>query len=83
MLHIQTRIVDLVPEKENIITTRLLVQSDEGGYLGGRDGLSFGMRKINGANIHILPKEKLPAGASDGDEILQVWFYFCEDLEFY
>ena len=24
LLHIQTRIVDLVPEKENIITTRLL-----------------------------------------------------------
>lgn len=72
LLHIQTRIVDLVPEKENIITTRLLVQSDEVGYLGGRDGLSCEMRKINGANVQILPKEELPAVASESDEILQI-----------
>ena len=38
LLHIQTRIVDLVPEKDNIITTRLLVPSSDIGCLEGRDG---------------------------------------------
>lgn len=65
LLHIQTRIADLVPEKENIITTRLLLQSDEIGSLAE-------LGKIGGANVEILPKERRPAGVSGGDEIVQV-----------
>ncbi|CAA2962544.1 Hypothetical predicted protein, partial [Olea europaea subsp. europaea] len=61
LLHIQTHIVDLVPEKENIITTRLLLQSDEIGCLGLTDGSFPELRKITGANIHILPREEHPA----------------------
>ncbi|CAA2940310.1 RNA-binding KH domain-containing RCF3-like [Olea europaea subsp. europaea] len=72
LLHIQTRIVDLVPEKENIITTRLLLQSDELGCLGLKDGMLPEMRKITGANIHILPREEQPAFVSETDEILQI-----------
>ncbi|KAL2556261.1 RNA-binding KH domain-containing protein [Forsythia ovata] len=72
LLHIQTRIVNLVPEKENIITTRLLLQSDEIGCLGLKDGSLPGMRKITGANIHILPREEHPASVSETDGILQI-----------
>lgn len=67
LLHIQTRIIDIVPEKENIITTRLLLQSDEIGPL-----LEVG--KIGGANIEILPREELPAGVSGTEEIVQVCY---------
>lgn len=65
LLHIQTRIVDLVPEKENIITTRLLLQSDEIGSLAE-------LGKISGANVEILPREQRPSGVSGMDEIVQV-----------
>ncbi|KAL3653655.1 hypothetical protein CASFOL_003336 [Castilleja foliolosa] len=65
LLHIQTRIVDLVPEKGNIITTRLLLQSDEIGSL-------LEQEKIGGANVKILPKEALPLGFAELDEIVQI-----------
>ncbi|CAI9767729.1 unnamed protein product [Fraxinus pennsylvanica] len=72
LLHIQTRIVNLIPEKENIITTRLLLQSDEIGCLGLKDGLLPEMRKATSANIHILPREEQPAFVSETDGILQI-----------
>ncbi|KAI3471230.1 hypothetical protein Pfo_027893 [Paulownia fortunei] len=72
LLHIQTRIVDLVPEIENIITTRLLLQSDEVGCLGLKDGSSLELGKIGGANVEILPREELPVGVSGTDEIVQI-----------
>uniref|UniRef100_A0A0V0IQV1 Putative KH domain-containing protein-like n=1 Tax=Solanum chacoense TaxID=4108 RepID=A0A0V0IQV1_SOLCH len=72
LLHIQTRIVDLVPEKENVITTRLVVQTDEVECLGGRDGLLSEMQKITGATVKILPKEELPPCVSRTDEVIQI-----------
>ncbi|VFQ99255.1 unnamed protein product [Cuscuta campestris] len=65
LLHIQTAIVDLVSEKENIVTTRLVVQSDEVGCLRGVSE----MEKINGAVVQILPKE---SGLSETDVIVQI-----------
>ncbi|KAG6410056.1 hypothetical protein SASPL_128103 [Salvia splendens] len=65
LLHIQTRIADLIPEKENIVTTRLLLQSDEIGSLAD-------IGKINGASVEILPREQRPVGVSGMDEILQI-----------
>ncbi|KAL6879655.1 hypothetical protein ACP4OV_012314 [Aristida adscensionis] len=52
LLHIQTYIVDLGPDKDNIITTRLLRQTS--------------------ANIEILPREDLPSGALESDELIQI-----------
>ncbi|XP_057507846.1 RNA-binding KH domain-containing protein RCF3 [Actinidia eriantha] len=72
LLHIQTRIVDLVPEKENIITTRLLVPSGDIGCLEGRDGSLFEIRRLTGANIQILPREELPVCVSGADELVQI-----------
>lgn len=71
LLHIQTRIVDLLPEKENVITTRLVVQTDEVECLGGRDGPLSDV-KITGATVKILPKEELPPCVSRTDEIIQI-----------
>ncbi|KAL1553127.1 RNA-binding KH domain-containing protein RCF3-like [Salvia divinorum] len=65
LLHIQTRIADLIPEKENIVTTRLLLQSDEIGSLAD-------IGQINGASVEILPREQRPVGVSVMDEIVQI-----------
>nr|POF10704.1 rna-binding kh domain-containing protein rcf3 [Quercus suber] len=46
LLHIQTCIVDLVLEKDNIITTRLLVPSSDIGCLEGRDGSLLEMKSM-------------------------------------
>ncbi|KAF5732435.1 KH domain-containing protein [Tripterygium wilfordii] len=72
LLHIQTRIVDLVPDKDGIITTRLLVSSSEIGCLEGREGSLSEMNKLTGANLHILPKEELPGCVSATDELVQI-----------
>lgn len=75
MLHIQTRIVDLVPDKDNIITTRLLVPSCDIGCLDGRDGSLLEMRRLTGANIQVLPREEIPVCVSGTDELIQVCHY--------
>lgn len=72
LLHIQTRIVDLFQDKDNIVTTRLLVPSSEIACLEGRDGSLSEMRRLTGANIQILPREELPACVSGIDEIVQI-----------
>ncbi|XAR52193.1 hypothetical protein NMG60_11020129 [Bertholletia excelsa] len=72
LLHIQSRIVDLVPDKENIITTRLLVPSVDIGCLDGKDGSLSEMRRLTGANIQILPREQLPACVVGSDELVQI-----------
>ncbi|GMJ00512.1 Enhanced Stress Response 1, regulator of CBF gene expression 3, SHINY 1 [Hibiscus trionum] len=72
LLHIQTQIVDLVPDKDNIVTTRLLVPSSEIGCLEGKDGSLSEMKRLTGANIQILSREELPCCVSGPSEILQI-----------
>ncbi|CAH1424408.1 unnamed protein product [Lactuca virosa] len=72
LLHIQTRILDLVSEKDNIITTRLLLSSGEIGCLDGRDGFLSETKKMTGADIQILPRENLPQFVSVNDELVQI-----------
>ncbi|XP_021274413.1 RNA-binding KH domain-containing protein RCF3 [Herrania umbratica] len=72
LLHIQTQIADLVPDKDNIITTRLIVPSSEIGCLEGRDGSLSEMKRLTGANILILSGEELPSCVSGPDEIVQI-----------
>lgn len=74
-MHIQTRIVDLIPDKDNIISTRLLVPSSDIGCLEGRDGSLAEMRRLTGANIQILPREEFPTCVSGNDELVQVCHY--------
>ncbi|XVF53374.1 hypothetical protein PTKIN_Ptkin05aG0094300 [Pterospermum kingtungense] len=72
LLHIQTQIADLVPDKDNIVTTRLLVPSSEIGCLEGRDGSLSEIKRLTGANIQILSREDLPSCISGPDEIVQI-----------
>lgn len=72
MLHIQSRIVDLGPDKDNEITTRLLISAAEIGCLEGGDGSLTEMRRSTRANIQILPREELPLCAVGAGELVQV-----------
>ncbi|XP_077212520.1 RNA-binding KH domain-containing protein RCF3-like isoform X1 [Tasmannia lanceolata] len=72
LLHIQSRIVDLSPDEDNIITTRLLVPTSEIGCFKGRDGILSEMRRLTKANIQILSKEELSVCALGADEVIQI-----------
>lgn len=75
LLHIQTQMVDLVPDKDNIVTTRLVISSNDIGCLEGRDGPLSEMKRIPGASIQILHREELPSCISAVDELVQVCHY--------
>ncbi|XP_010915993.1 RNA-binding KH domain-containing protein RCF3 [Elaeis guineensis] len=72
LLHIQTHIVDLGPDKDNIITTRLLVPATEIACLEGKDGSLSDIQRFTNANVQILPKEDLPPCALEADELVQI-----------
>ncbi|XP_031381397.1 RNA-binding KH domain-containing protein RCF3 [Punica granatum] len=72
LLHIQTHIVDLFPDKDNVIITRLLVPSRDVGCLEGKDGSLSHIRRLTGANVQILPREQLPTCVFGGDELVQI-----------
>ncbi|KAK4793412.1 hypothetical protein SAY86_023847 [Trapa natans] len=72
LLHIQTHIVDLLPDKENIITTRLLVPSRDVGCLERNDGFFSHTRKLTGATVQILPREQLPSSVFVAHELVQI-----------
>ncbi|KAJ7965321.1 KH domain-containing protein [Quillaja saponaria] len=72
LLHIQTRIVDLVPDKDNIITTRLLVPSSNIECLDGKDATLLEMRRLTGANVQILPREEVPLCVPKDDELVEI-----------
>ncbi|KAL5567744.1 hypothetical protein UlMin_024319 [Ulmus minor] len=72
LLHIQTRIADLIPDKDNIVTTKLVVRSGDIGCLEGRDGSLSEIRRYTGANIQVMPREELPTCVSGSDEIVQI-----------
>lgn len=73
LLHIQSQIVDLGPDKDGVITTRLLVPANQVGCLIGRGGTVISeMRRTTGANIRILPREDLPPCALETDELVQI-----------
>ncbi|XXG66859.1 hypothetical protein AAC387_Pa06g0342 [Persea americana] len=72
LLHIQSRIVDLGPDKDNIIITRLLVPEAEIGCLEGRDGSLTEIARLTHTNMQILPREELPLCVLGTDELVQI-----------
>ncbi|KAI3835580.1 hypothetical protein MKW98_027492 [Papaver atlanticum] len=72
LLHIQSQIVDLIPDTDNNITTRLLVASSEIGCLEGEDGSLSDLEKLTGTNLKILPREDLPLGTPGAVELVQI-----------
>ncbi|RDX87798.1 RNA-binding KH domain-containing protein RCF3, partial [Mucuna pruriens] len=71
LLHIQTRIVDLVLDKDNI-TTRLVVPSSDIECLDGKDASLSEIRRLTGANIQILARDELPLCVAKTDELVQI-----------
>lgn len=72
LLHIQSRIVDLVLDKDNIVTTRLVIPSGDIECLDGKDASLSEIGRLTGASIQILPREELPPCIANSDELLQV-----------
>ncbi|XP_028790756.1 RNA-binding KH domain-containing protein RCF3 isoform X1 [Neltuma alba] len=72
LLHIQTRIVDLELDDDNIITTRLVVPSSDIECLDGRDVSLLEISRLTGTNIQILPREQLPSCVAKNDELVQI-----------
>ncbi|CAI0452482.1 unnamed protein product, partial [Linum tenue] len=70
LLHIQTRIVDLVLDQDSVTKTWLLVPNSEVGCLVGRELLSE-MERLTGAKVQIMTKLKVPAFISGTDELVQ------------
>ena len=73
LLHVQSKIADLGTDEDAVITSRLLVPSDEVGCLLGKGGsIITEIRKSTRANIRILGKDDLPKCAPASDELVQV-----------
>ncbi|KAL0728895.1 hypothetical protein Bca4012_024988 [Brassica carinata] len=71
LLHIQTRIVDLVPDQDNLITTRLIVSSRDSVCLEGKAGPVSEISRLTGASVQILAREEMPRCVSINDVVVQ------------
>ncbi|MCO5556697.1 hypothetical protein L7F22_010248 [Adiantum nelumboides] len=73
LLHVQTKIADLGPDEDAVITSRLLISANQVACLLGTGGSIIAeMRRITGANIRILGKDDLPLCANPADEVVQI-----------
>ncbi|CAJ1974417.1 unnamed protein product [Sphenostylis stenocarpa] len=72
LLHIQSCIVDLILDKDNTITTRLVVPSSDIECLDGKDASLSEIRRLTGANVQILPRDELPLCVAKTDELVQI-----------
>ncbi|KAH7372980.1 hypothetical protein KP509_17G032000 [Ceratopteris richardii] len=73
LLHLQTKIADLGPDEDAVITTRLLISASQVSCLLGTGGSTIAeMRRITGANIRILGKDDLPMCADPTDQVVQI-----------
>ncbi|KAJ4875719.1 RNA-binding KH domain-containing protein [Raphanus sativus] len=72
LLHIQTQIVDLIPDKDNLITTKLLVSSRDSVCLEGKAGSVSEISRLTGASVQILAREEIPQCVSINDVVVQI-----------
>ncbi|KFK26904.1 hypothetical protein AALP_AA8G308600 [Arabis alpina] len=72
LLHIQTRIIDLIPDEDNLITTRLLVPSRDSVCLEGKTGSVSEISRLTGASVQILAGEDIPGSVSANDVVVQI-----------
>ncbi|CAL5204074.1 unnamed protein product [Lathyrus oleraceus] len=72
LLHIQTRIADLVLDRDNIITTRLVVPRRDIECLDGNNASLSEIGRLTGASIQIIPREELPPCVANTDELVQI-----------
>lgn len=68
-----SRIAEIGFEPAAAVVARLLVYSNQIGYLLGDGGIPIAeLRRVTGASIRIFPKEQSPRFGSQGDEVVQV-----------
>ncbi|KAL9684228.1 hypothetical protein QQ045_021663 [Rhodiola kirilowii] len=74
VLRVQARIIKCPPEsKDPTVTARLLVPSSQISALLGKGGAILAeIRKLSGAQVHILGKEQLPRHVTANDDLVQV-----------
>ncbi|KAL5559875.1 hypothetical protein UlMin_036086 [Ulmus minor] len=74
VLRVQSRIVRAVPDsKDQSVTARLLVSSNQIGCLLGKGGAIIAeMRKSSRAHIRILGKDQIPKCALEDEEVVQM-----------
>lgn len=76
VFRVQNRITRAIPDaKDHSMLARILVSSNQIGCLLGKGGSIIAeMRKLSGAHIRILAKDKVPKCASEDEEVVQVQF---------
>jgi poly(rC)-binding protein 3/4 len=70
---VQRKIVLPASDKEGAAICRLIVSPNQVGCLLGKGGSIIAeMRKLSGAHIILLSKDKIPKGVPQNDEVIQV-----------
>ncbi|KAL6850241.1 hypothetical protein ACP4OV_020868 [Aristida adscensionis] len=73
ILHVQRRIVSPTSDKKESPACRLVVSPNQVGCLLGKGGSIIAeMRKLSGAHIIVLSKDKVPKGVPENDEVVQI-----------
>lgn len=73
ILHVQRKIVLPTADKESTAICRLIVSPNQVGCLLGKGGsIVAEMRKLSGAHIVVLSKDKIPKVVPQNDEVIQV-----------
>uniref|UniRef100_J3KY25 K Homology domain-containing protein n=2 Tax=Oryza brachyantha TaxID=4533 RepID=J3KY25_ORYBR len=73
ILHVQHKIVPTSNTKEGPAICRLIVSPNQVGCLLGKGGSIIAeMRKLSGAHIIVLGKDKIPKGVPENDEVVQI-----------
>ncbi|KAL6627036.1 hypothetical protein ACP70R_030762 [Stipagrostis hirtigluma subsp. patula] len=74
ILHVQRKIaLPSSDKKEGPATCRLIVSPNQVGCLLGKGGSIIAeMRKLSGAHILVLSKDKIPRGVPENDEVVQI-----------
>ncbi|OEL35056.1 KH domain-containing protein [Dichanthelium oligosanthes] len=86
ILHVQRKLMLPTSDKEEgPAMCRLIVSPNQVGCLLGKGGSIIAeMRKLSGAFIVVLSKDKIPRGVPEHDEVIQVCFFFvlgCEAIQ--
>ncbi|PUZ58868.1 hypothetical protein GQ55_5G541800 [Panicum hallii var. hallii] len=73
ILHVQRKLMLPTSDKEGPAICRLIVSPNQVGCLLGKGGsIMAEMRKLSGAFIVVLSKDKIPRGVPEDDEVIQI-----------
>ncbi|XP_019196873.1 PREDICTED: KH domain-containing protein HEN4 [Ipomoea nil] len=73
VIRVHSRIAEIGFEPAAAVVARLLVHSNQMGYVFGDGGIPIAeLRRVTGASIRIFPMEQSPRFGSQGDEVVQV-----------